>query len=130
MILDLRASTEHARDRFLDRLEAAYGDIRQRESCGIAMDLISAASVAPMDQTLRAHLTQSAEDLGLSQTSISSGAGHDMAHMSRIAPAAMVFIPCRDGLSHCPEEFATSDAIARGSAVLTKTVLSLAGMDT
>ena len=130
MILDLRASNEHARDRFLDRLEAAYGDIRQRESCGIAMDLISAASVAPMDQTLRAHLTQSAEDLGLSQTSISSGAGHDMAHMSRIAPAAMVFIPCRDGLSHCPEEFATSDAIARGSAVLTKTVLSLAGMDT
>jgi acetylornithine deacetylase/succinyl-diaminopimelate desuccinylase-like protein len=38
----------------------------------------------------------------------------------------MIFIPCRDGLSHCPEEFATTDAIAKGAAVLAQAVLELA----
>jgi len=127
MILDLRASNAQSRDRFLSSLQLAFAEISRRETCEIGMDPISAANVAPMDGSLRTHLKNSAEALGLSHISIASGAGHDMAHMSRIAPAAMIFIPCRDGLSHCPEEFATPEAIARGSAVLTHTVLTLAG---
>ncbi len=129
MILDLRASNAKSRDRFLSRLQLAFAEISSRETCEIGMDPISAASVALMDDTLRTHLANSSEELGLSHISIASGAGHDMAHMSRIAPAAMVFIPCKDGLSHCPDEFATPEAIARGSAVLTHTVLTLAGGD-
>ena len=126
MILDLRASNAQSRDRFLSSLQVACAEITRRETCEIGMDLISAANVAPMDSALRTHLTSSSEALGLSHVSIASGAGHDMAHMSRIAPAAMIFTPCKDGLSHCPEEFATPEAIARGSAVLTHTVLKLA----
>ena len=129
MILDLRASNAVSRDRFLSSLQLAFAEISSRETCEIGMDPISAASVALMDDTLRTHLANSSEELGLSHISIASGAGHDMAHMSRIAPAAMVFIPCKDGLSHCPDEFATPEAIARGSAVLTHTVLKLAGGD-
>ena len=49
-----------------------------------------------------------------------------MVHLSRIAPAAMIFIPCKDGLSHCPDEFTTPEAIAKGSAVLARTILALA----
>ena len=48
------------------------------------------------------------------------------AHLSRFAPAAMIFIPCQDGLSHCPEEFTSADSIARGAAVLVRSVLALA----
>ena len=129
MILDLRASNAQSRDRFLSSLQLAFAEISRRETCEVGMDPISAANVAPMDGSLRTHLKNSAEALGLSHISIASGAGHDMAHMSRIAPAAMIFIPCEDGLSHCPEEFATPEAIARGSAVLTHTVLKLAGGD-
>ena len=129
MILDLRASNSQSRERFLSSLQVACAEISRRETCEIVMDPISAANVAPMDSSLRTHLKNSAEALGLSHISIASGAGHDMAHMSRIAPAAMIFIPCKDGLSHCPEEFATPEAIARGSAVLTHTVLKLAGGD-
>ena len=129
MILDLRASNAQSRDRFLSSLQLAFAEISRRETCEIGMDPISAANVAPMDGSLRTHLKNSAEALGLSHISIASGAGHDMVHMSRIAPAAMIFTPCKDGLSHCPEEFATPEAIARGSAVLTHTVLKLAGGD-
>ena len=129
MILDLRASHEHSRDLFLDRLQSAYADISHREACAIEMELISEAKVAPMNEKLREHLARSADELELSQINVSSGAGHDMAHISRIAPAAMIFIPCKDGLSHCPEEFTTTEAIAKGSAVLTRTVLTLASRD-
>ena len=101
-------------------------EISRQESCDIRIDPISTANVAPMDSNLQTYLTNSAEALGLSHSGIASGAGHDMAHMSRIAPAAMIFIPCKDRLSHCPEEFATPEAIARGSAVLTHTVLMMA----
>ena len=129
MILDLRASNEQSLDRFLNNLQTACTEISHRESCQIGMDPISSTSVAPMDRSLRTQLAHSAEELGLSHISIASGAGHDMAHMSRIAPAAMIFIPCKDGVSHCPEEFATPEAIAKGSAVLTKTLLALAGTE-
>ena len=129
MILDLRASNAQSRDRFLSSLQLAFVEISHRETCEIVMDPISAANVAPMDSSLQTHLKNSAEALKLRHISIASGAGHDMAHMSRIAPAAMIFTPCKDGLSHCPEEFATPEAIARGSAVLTHTVLKLAGGD-
>ncbi len=127
MILDLRASNEHSRDMFLERLHATSADIGGRESCDIEIERISAASVAYMDDPLRERLARSADHLRLSHINLSSGAGHDMAHMSRIAPAAMIFIPCKGGLSHCPEEFTTPDAIARGSAVLIRTLLDLAG---
>ena len=127
MIMDLRASNEKSRDRFLGNLKAACNGISHRESCAIGIEPTSYASVASMDSSLRTHFARSAEAIGLSHTSIASGAGHDMAHMSRIAPAAMIFIPCKDGLSHCPEEFATPEAIAKGSAALTCTVLTLAG---
>ena len=100
--------------------------ISKDRSCKIEMELISTASVAVMDNGLRKHLTHEANCLNLSHIDLSSGAGHDMVHLSRIAPAAMIFIPCKDGLSHCPDEFATPEAIAKGSAVLARTILALA----
>lgn len=129
MVLDLRASHQNSRDIFVNRLQSAIAQINRHELCAVEMELISAAKVAPMNETLRGHLARSADELELSHINISSGAGHDMAHMSRIAPAAMIFIPCQNGLSHCPEEFTTTEAIAKGSAVLTRTVLTLAGRD-
>jgi ureidoglycolate amidohydrolase len=45
--------------------------------------------------------------------------------MSRIAPTGMIFIPCRGGISHRPDEFASPDAIANGAAVLAETLARL-----
>ena len=56
---------------------------------------------------------------------MTSGAGHDMAWFARIAPAAMVFVPCRLGRSHSSDEWAETDAIALGAEVLLETILRL-----
>ena len=54
-----------------------------------------------------------------------SGAGHDAAFMGRIARSAMVFVPCRAGKSHAPEEWADREALAAGAAVIYQAVRTL-----
>jgi N-carbamoyl-L-amino-acid hydrolase len=70
-------------------------------------------------------LRTGAHDLGLGETDLPSGAGHDAAFMSRICPSAMVFVPCRAGKSHAPEEWADREAIAAGAAVIYQAVKAL-----
>jgi len=57
---------------------------------------------------------------------ISSGAGHDACYIARVAPTAMIFVPCADGISHNEMESATSDDLAAGAEVLTRAIIELA----
>jgi N-carbamoyl-L-amino-acid hydrolase len=66
---------------------------------------------------------RAAEMSAYSAREIVSGAGHDAAYISRVAPAAMVFVPCRGGISHNEEEFASKEQCARGAQVLLQAVL-------
>lgn len=86
-------------------------------------NLLSDAKPSGFDPRLREILTQSAGDLGFSTLAMASGAGHDAAFIARFAPSAMVFVPCRDGRSHTPEEWAEPDAIAAGAATIYEAVL-------
>src|SRR4029078_8924610 len=54
---------------------------------------------------------------------IVSGAGHDAAYVSRVAPAAMIFVPCRDGISHNEAEYSSKEQCAKGAQVLVQAVL-------
>ena len=54
-----------------------------------------------------------------------SRAYHDSLFMSRIVPTAMVFIPCHNGYSHRPDEYASPDDIARGSLLLAESLAAL-----
>jgi N-carbamoyl-L-amino-acid hydrolase len=65
-----------------------------------------------------AAVKKSADDLGLTSMPIISGAGHDSFYISRVAPAAMVFIPCEGGISHNEIENAKQEDIAAGCSVL------------
>ncbi len=57
---------------------------------------------------------------------MTSRAYHDSLFISRIAPVAMLFIPCRNGFSHRPDEYASPDDIAQGTLVLAETLSILA----
>ena len=52
-----------------------------------------------------------------------SGAGHDTAHLAKVSEASIIFIPCKKGLSHCPEEFTENINIKKGSEVILKSIL-------
>ncbi len=68
------------------------------------------------------------ETLGYSHRRITSGAGHDACNLNTIMPAAMVFVPCKDGVSHNELEDATQADCTAGANVLMHTVLALAGV--
>ena len=126
MTLDLRSASIHAKSAFLAAFETICRDSATRRNCVVDVTPLAAADIAPMDSDLMQNLSDAAAVNGLSAIKLASGAGHDTAHLSRFAPAAIIFIPCRDGLSHCPEEFTSNEAIAKGAWVLTSCVLALA----
>jgi N-carbamoyl-L-amino-acid hydrolase len=68
------------------------------------------------------------ERLGISSMKLVSGAFHDALFVSSVAPTAMIFVPCRDGISHNEAEFVTPENIETGAKVLLETTLSLAGV--
>ena len=69
-----------------------------------------------------------AKTLGYTHRRITSGAGHDACNLATVVPAAMVFVPCKDGVSHNELEDATQADCTAGANVLMHTVLALAGV--
>jgi N-carbamoyl-L-amino-acid hydrolase len=124
IVIDARSENRALMDEFLARLDAetaAYARESRTERASFVR--LSDTNPTACDPGLRGLLRDSANALGFSHTDIASGAGHDAAFVARIAPAAMLFIPCRDGKSHAPEEWAEPDAIAAGAAVIAEAVL-------
>ncbi|HZG70791.1 MAG TPA: Zn-dependent hydrolase [Chondromyces sp.] len=72
--------------------------------------------IAPkeLNKDIRSLLKQKSEELDLPYCSINSGAGHDAMVLSDITDVGMIFVPSKDGLSHCPEEWSDSADIAKG----------------
>jgi N-carbamoyl-L-amino-acid hydrolase len=70
-----------------------------------------------------AAVRRAAELSGYSSRDIVSGAGQDAAYISRVAPAAMIFVPCRGGISHNEAEFSSKEQCAKGAQVLLQAVL-------
>jgi N-carbamoyl-L-amino-acid hydrolase len=89
----------------------------------LGLERLSDSMPAACDSALRSLLRDSAAVLGCSSMEMASGAGHDMAFISLIAPAAMVFIPCKGGRSHTPEEWTTPDQLALGTEVMLDAIL-------
>ena len=112
MLVDARASERSDMDDFLSWLTQAAAEL------GAETRVISDNLPRHSDLRLCDRLEQAADAQGISHRRIVSGAGHDAAWIGKIAPAAMVFVPCRGGRSHCPEEWAETLDIALGAAVL------------
>jgi N-carbamoyl-L-amino-acid hydrolase len=88
-------------------------------------ELTNAASLEfPID--IRQLITRSAEQLGLSSMDIYSAAGHDARYLHTICPTGMIFVPCRDGVSHNEAESAEPADIVAGTRVLTEVIVELA----
>ena len=81
----------------------------------------------PFERQVVAVVERAAQATGASWRRILSGAGHDAQYMAAIGPAGMIFVPSRDGRSHCEEEFTAIDDIEHGANTLLGAVVELAG---
>ena len=127
--VDLRhpdAATMDAMDQALrDLFERANGRERGRTSCRV--EQIWYAPPVAFDPACIDAVRQAAATLGLSAREIVSGAGHDAVYLARVVPTAMIFVPCKDGISHNEAEYAAPEACADGANVLLHAVLARAG---
>lgn len=114
-------------------LSAMASDIRQAASqleddMGLQSRLqeIWYAAPTPFHPDCIARVRQAAQRLGFSHMDIVSGAGHDAKYLAHICPSAMIFIPCKDGISHNEIEEATPEDVAAGGNVLLQAILETA----
>ena len=113
----------------MKELEEKIELMNKSGSCKIVMNNIAYAPYVEMNKELVKLFKKSADTCGMSSQIMDSGAGHDTAQLSRMAPASMIFVPCKDGLSHCPEEYAEISDISKGTAVLFKMLENLAELN-
>jgi N-carbamoyl-L-amino-acid hydrolase len=109
-------------------LRAAIAEIAARRKVEVALDLVWHKPPTHFDPKLVDAVEHATRALGYSYRRITSGAGHDACNLNTIMPAAMVFVPCKDGVSHNELEDAKEPDCAAGANVLLHTVLSLAGV--
>ena len=124
--VDLRDTDLARRDTVLKSLEAACRATSRNRHVKIHTELLNADAPAQSDPEILRALTQACEQHQFSTLTMTSRAYHDSLFMSRIAPVAMLFIPCRHGYSHRPDEYASPDDIARGTLILAETLAALA----
>jgi N-carbamoyl-L-amino-acid hydrolase len=125
LAVDLRDTDEDRRDRVQHAIQSVCDEVAIRRSVTIQLQLINADAPAQCSPEILAALTAACEASGISYRRMVSRAYHDSLFMSRIGPVAMVFIPCRNGVSHRPDEYAAPQDIASGVQVLARTLASL-----
>ena len=126
LLVDARAEYRDDMQQFAHWLDAAALAVARTHGVRIAsLNRLSDNLASPSDAQLLTHLEQACRALGASHRRLVSGAGHDAAWLSKITPAAMIFVPSRGGRSHTPEEWTDTSEIALGAAVLYETVISL-----
>jgi ureidoglycolate amidohydrolase len=123
---DIRDTDLARRDGVIRALEEACDRISAKRAVSIHRELLNADAPAYCAPEIVEALAQSCSKHQLPSISMVSRAYHDSLFMSRIAPAAMLFIPCHKGYSHRPDEYASPDDIARGTLVLAETLATLA----
>lgn len=98
-----------------------------RGPCDVAIDEFITSNTLEFPTDIREQLTQAAERRGLGHQPIFSRASHDARHIARLCPAGMIFIPCKDGISHNEAESAEKSDCAAAAQVLADVMLDLAG---
>ncbi len=122
-MVDMRHPDDAVLDRMEAALETAVHEICEPLGLGVAFQKIWHQPAVRFNPDCIAAVRRGAESAGFSTRDMISGAGHDAAYVSRVAPAAMVFVPCRGGISHNEAEFSSKEQCAAGAQVLLQAVL-------
>ena len=116
--IDLRGSDLASLDRMERDTLAAAQAVCDRRNITLTPSKLSELDPVSMDETIQRGLMAAADRLGISCRNMPSGAGHDAMAFAPLFPTGMVFIPCRKGISHNPQESATLSSLLDGADVL------------
>ncbi len=118
--LTFRIDLRHPQEPMLAALAAQIEQIitALAAPCQVEISRLSEAAPNAFDPRLQQMIAGSARERGYPAISLLSAAGHDARYLAAICPTAMIFIPCRAGISHAPEEWSEPEQVCAGAQVL------------
>ena len=125
--MDLRNATDALVDQMVDEVKAYAAKLSANSGLDIQIEMVSSYSAIGFHGDCIDAVARAAKQLGYSNMPVVSGAGHDAVYMAKLASAGMIFIPCKDGISHNEIEDAKPAHITAGCNVLLHAMLERAG---
>ena len=126
--VDLRHADDGQLEQMEQEMRAACAKFADAERCTVKVDRVASYPASKFDSACVTAVRGAAQNLGLSQMDIVSGAGHDAIYMARVCPTSMIFVPCEGGISHNEIENARQDHLAAGCNVLLQVMLERAAV--
>jgi N-carbamoyl-L-amino-acid hydrolase len=128
LVLDIRNPDRETLDRMAASLAQEVREIVSAD--GLELELAETLNIdpVPFDVECNRAIEDAAAALGHLSLPLVSGAVHDAMYLARVCPTALMFVPCRDGISHHPAEYASPGDVAAGCDVLLQAVLGRAGV--
>ena len=123
--VDIRDTDLQRRDRVKQTVETKCNSVARDRRVAVNFEPLNADAPADCAPAVIEAISQSCRKHRLNFRPMVSRAYHDSLFIARIAPVAMLFIPCRNGYSHRPDEYASPEDIARGALVLAETLATL-----
>jgi beta-ureidopropionase / N-carbamoyl-L-amino-acid hydrolase len=124
--IDLRNATDVLVDQMVDEVKAYAAAISKESGLSVEIEMVSTYSAIGFHADCIGSVAKATNMLGYSNMPVVSGAGHDAVYMARLAPSGMIFIPCKDGISHNEIEDAKPEHITAGCNVLLHAMLERA----
>ena len=125
MQMEFRSTQLQALEAMKARFEDQLGAIAKRRGLTASFEWQHVETPVPIPADLQAIIAEACQELSVPTLRLPSRASHDAARLALVMPVGMVFIPCRDGKSHTPEEWAELEHIVTGTQVLGRSLLKL-----
>ena len=127
LLVDFRGIDAAAIAETLEHFEAGAAELGARRGVAVEWAALMRESPLTVSPEMIAAIEVASRAVDVRCQRLTSGASHDANHMARLCPIGLLFIPCRDGRSHCPEEWAEVEHLATGVRVLLELLLRLDG---
>jgi N-carbamoyl-L-amino-acid hydrolase len=124
--VDVRDTDLARRDQVMQEIESAGQAVSAQRQVSVRTELLNADAPADCAPLVVTALSEACRKHNLNFLPMVSRAYHDSLFMSHIAPTGMLFVPCRNGYSHRPDEYASPEDVACGTLVLAETLAALA----
>jgi ureidoglycolate amidohydrolase len=125
MTVDARDIDLARRDRMIEHIKKAVETISGERKITAKVETLNADPPASCDEDVISAIEEAAKNLNLQTLPLVSRAYHDTLFMARLCPVSMIFIPCKNGWSHRPDEYSSPEDIANGVNVLAHTLMRL-----
>ena len=123
--VDIRSISKVARNSVVTLVKEFIDITAEKRGLSYTIETIAQDHPVEMHPAMIREIEEAVKSVGVEYMTIPSGAGHDAMHWAEVVPTGMIFIPCRDGISHNPAEFAEMDDIVTGAEVLDKVLRKL-----